>query len=139
MHQLGCVLQHVVDGLNDAPFAKHDFVPHGHEPVLHVRPNASNQMCAVLKEHVEELRREISPVGEKFPIECLCQDSPDLRVPVVHVGPREAERDDLAPVVTDKVQLEAVAPSHRPLAVSGQSSEHLVGIAPQVVAHRHHR
>ena len=34
MHDVGLVLQQVIDALNNASLAEHDFVPHGHEPVL---------------------------------------------------------------------------------------------------------
>ena len=37
------------------------------------------------------------------------------------------------------MQLEAVAPSHRALAVLGKAGEHLVGVPPEVVAHGNHR
>jgi hypothetical protein len=37
------------------------------------------------------------------------------------------------------MQLEAVAPAHRTLSVGSQSLEHLVGIASEIVADRHHR
>lgn len=37
------------------------------------------------------------------------------------------------------MQLEAVAPSHRALPVSGNSGEHPVGVPAQVVAHGYHR
>ena len=50
MHELSRIFEHVIDGLDDAPFAQHNFVPHGHELVLHVRPDAGDQMYAVLKE-----------------------------------------------------------------------------------------
>ena len=33
MHEVGLVLQEVVDALDDVPFTQHYLVPHGHEPV----------------------------------------------------------------------------------------------------------
>lgn len=96
-------------------------------------------MYAVLEEHLKEPRRDVPHVSKEFPVDGLCQDSPDLRIPVVHIGSRKAECDDLSSVVADKMQLEAVAPAHRPLSVSGQSLGHLVGIAAQVVADGDHR
>ena len=96
-------------------------------------------MYAVLEEHVEESGRDVSPVSKELPVEPPCQDSPYLRIPVIHVCASETERYDLSPVVADKMQLEAVTPSHRPLAVPGQPLEHLVGIAAQVMADGNHR
>ena len=139
MYQLCRVLEHVVDSLDNASLSQHDFVPHGHEPVLHVRPDSRHQVYPVLKEHLEQSRRDVSPVCKEFAVEGLCQDGPDLRIPVVHVGSCEAERDDLSPVIADKMQLEAVTPSHRPLPVCGQSLEDLVGITAQIVADGNHR
>ena len=72
-------------------------------------------------------------------IEALGHDSLYFGVSVVHIGSREAERDDLSPVVADEVKLESVTPPHRPLAVCGQSPEHLVGIAAEIMAYWHHR
>lgn len=37
------------------------------------------------------------------------------------------------------MQLEAVAPSHRPLAIGCKTIEHLVELAAHIVAHRYHR
>ena len=138
MHQLRRVFEHIVDGLDDTSFPEHDFVPHGHEPVLHVRPDPRNQVYPILKEHVEEPWRDVAPVGEEFPIKSFCKDSPDLWIPVIEVGPREAERDNLSPVIADEVKFEAVAPSHRPLAVRGQPPKDLVGKASEIVAYGHH-
>ena len=44
----------------------------------------------------------------------------------------------ISPVVADEVQFESVAPSHRPLPVSGKTGENLVGIPAQVVAYGYH-
>lgn len=139
MYELCRILEHVVDGLDDAPPSQHDLVPHGHESVLHVRPDARDQMYSILKEHVEEPWRNVSPVGKELSVEVLCQYSPYFGIPVIDVGPREAECDDLAPVVADQMQLEAVTPSHRPLPVCGHPLEDFVGIAAQIVTDRHHR
>ena len=51
---------------NDVPFAQHDFVPHGHEPVLHVSPQSMHKMYAPVEEVLEN-NLTMSPVGETFP------------------------------------------------------------------------
>ena len=139
MYQLCRILEHVVDGFDDTPLSQHYLIPHGHELILHVRPDTRNQVYSVLKEHVEEPWRDVAPVGKEFAIEALGHDSPYFGVSVVHIGSREAERDDLSPVIADEVKLESVTPPHRPLAVCGQSPEHLVGIAAEIMAYWHHR
>ena len=53
------------------------------------------------------------------------QDCPDLRVPVIHIGTCETERNDLASVVADQMQFETMAPSHRPFPISSQTFEYL--------------
>ena len=77
-------------------------------------------MYAVLEEYVEESGRDVSPVGKELHVEPLCLDCPYLRIPVIHVCASETERYNLSSVVADEVQLEAVTPSHRPLAVPVQ-------------------
>ena len=139
VYQLCRIFEHVIDGLYDAPLSQHDFVPHGHELVLHVASDARDQVYSVLKEHVEEPWRDVASVGEELAIEGLGQDNPDFWISVVHIGTCEAESDDFSPVVADEMQLEVVAPAHRPLPVSSQPLEHLVGIAAQVVAYGNHR
>ena len=39
------------------------------------------------------------------------QDCPDLRVPVIHIGTCETERNALASVVADQMLFETMAPS----------------------------
>ena len=74
-----------------------------------------------------------------LPVEGLGQDRPDLRGPVIHIGTSETERNDLAPVIADQMQFEAMATSHRPFPISSQTFVHLVGITSEIVADRHHR
>lgn len=139
MHQQCCVFEHVVDSLDDTSFSEHDFVPHGHEPVLHVSSDSRYQVYAILEEHVKEFWRDVSSVCEEFAVEFFSQYGPDLRIPVVHVGSCETEGYDFPSVVTHEVKFETMAPAHRPLAVCGQSLENLVCIAAEVMAYGHHR
>ena len=68
-------------------------------------------MDSVLEQHVEEPWRNVSPVGKELSVKCLGQDRPYLRVPVIHIGPCEAECDNLPSVIADQMQFEAMAPS----------------------------
>ena len=95
-------------------------------------------MYSVGKERIKQVGRDISPVSKEFPVDSLAEHSPYLRIPVIHVGPCKTEHYDLSPVVADEVQFESVAPSHRPLPVSGKTGENLVGIPAQVVAYGYH-
>lgn len=135
MHDVGLVLEQFVDALDDIPLPEHDSVPHWHEPVLHVGFDAVYEVYSPVEERLEEFLLDVPPVGEHLPVQVPGEHAPYTIVPVVHVCPREAEGYDLPGIVAQQVQLESVAPAHRPLAVLGQSREHLVEIPPDVVAH----
>ena len=139
MHKVGLVLEQLVDALDDIPLAEHDFVPHVHELVLHVRLKSVYEMYAAVEKRLEEFFLDVSPVRKHFPVKLPCEHVPHTLVPVIHVSPCETERYDVAAVVAHEVQLEAVAPAHGPLAVLGQAVENLVEIPPDVVANGNHR
>lgn len=139
VHDVGLVLQQVVDALNNASLAEHDFVPHGHEPVLHISPQSVYKMNTPVKEVLEECLLDVAPVGEDLPIEFLGKYRPYPFVSVVHIRTCKTECYNLPAVVAHQVQFESVAPSHRPFPVHCHIPEDLVGIASQVVAHRYHR
>lgn len=96
-------------------------------------------MYAPVEEVLEERLFDVSPVGEDLSVEFFGEDCPHPFVPVIHICACKTKGYDLSAVIAQKVQLEAVTPSHRPLAVRRQALEHLVGIAAQVVAHGYHR
>lgn len=139
MYDVRLVFEKVVDTFNDAPLAKHDLVPHGHEPVLHVSPQSMHKMYAPVKEVLKQGLLDISPVCEDLSVEFLGEDRPHPFVPVVNVCACKTKCYDFSAVIAQKVQLEAVTPSHRPLAVGCYALEDLVGIAAQVVAYGYHR
>ena len=128
------VLQRVVYTLYDIAFAKQYLVPQRHKLVLHVGLYACYEVYTI----VEEPLRDVSSVGEEPAVQILCQHFPHLWVAVVGVGRGEAESDDFGLVVADEVQLEPVAPSHRPFAVGGKTTEHLVHVSPDVVTDGYH-
>lgn len=138
MHDVGLVLQQVVDALNDTPFPQHYLVPHTHEPVLHVSLQPMHEVYSMVEQALEQFLLDISPVGKDLSIEFPCKHAPYTFVPVINVCTCKTERYDVSAVIAQKVQLETVAPSHRPLAVLRNSVEDLVGIAPQIMAHRYH-
>ena len=139
MHQVGLVLQQVVYALDDIPLPEHDFVPHGHELVLHVGLQPVHEVYALPEEFSEEFLLYVSAVGEDLPVEFPGKNGPHAAVPVIHVRGCKCERYDFPAVVAQQVQLEAVAPSHRALAVPCHAPEHPVRIAAQVVADGYHR
>ena len=40
MHDVGLVLEQVVDTFDDIPLSEHDLIPHWHKLVLHVAPQS---------------------------------------------------------------------------------------------------
>ena len=71
VHDVGLVLNQVVDTLYDAPLSEHDFVPHEHETVLHVSPQSVHEMYAPVKEILEKCLFDVPLVSEDFAIEFL--------------------------------------------------------------------
>ena len=138
MNQRLGILKRVVDALDDEALTQEYLVPQRHEPVLHVGPDARNEVKAVVEEFVEKPLRDVAAVREEPAVKLLRQHLPHPRVAVVGIGGREDEGDNLRPVVAHEVNLKAVAPTHRPLPVGSQAGEHFVGIAPHVVAHGYH-
>ena len=138
MHDVGLVLEQVVDALDDIPLSEHDLVPHWHELVLHVAAQSVHQVYSPVEEALEEPGADVPPVGEHLSVQVPGEDGPHPLVPVVHACPCEAERYDLPAVVAEDVQLEAVAPAHRALSVVGQPVEHLVEVPADVMADGNH-
>lgn len=138
MHNIGLVLQQVVNALDDTSFPQHYLVPHTHESVLHVSLQPMHEVYSPAEQILKQFLLDISPVGEDLSIEFPCEHAPYALVPVINVCFCKTECYDISTVIAQKVQLETVAPSHCPLAVLGNPVEYLVGIASQIVAHRYH-
>ena len=138
MYDVRLVLEQVVNALDNISFAEHNFIPHGHEPVLHVGLESVYEVYALVEERFEEFFLDIPPVCKDLPVKFLGEDLPYPFVPVVHVRPCQAEGYDVSGIVAQQMQLEAVAPSHRAFPVFGQTCENLVHIPPDIVAHGNH-
>lgn len=139
MYQLGSILQHVVDGFYDASLAQHHPVVERYQLVFHIHPQSCHQLYPVLEQAVEQFLRDIPLVGKQLAIQPFCQYLEHLRILVAHVCPGKQERDNLTPIIASQMQLEAVAPTHCPLAIGGNTLEHLVCISSEVVAYGYHR
>ena len=63
VHDVGLVLNQVVDTLYDAPLSEHDFVPHGHETVLHVSPQSVHEIIEEIV--VLEIGKRAKMVADK--------------------------------------------------------------------------
>lgn len=139
VHKVCLVFEQLVDALNDVPFPEHYLVPQGHEAVLHVGPEPVYKVYAPVEERTEEFLLDVALVGEHLSVQLPREHLPHPLTPVVHVRACETECYHLTRVVAQQVELEAVAPSHRPLPVPGETGEDLVEIPPDVVADGDHR
>ena len=137
MHELRDVHELVVDRFDDRSLPQHNLVVVRHELVLHVGPQPCDDVDVVGEKPVEKRLGHVPLVRVKLSYDVVAQPVEHLLVPVVHVSPCEDEVQDLATLVADDVELEAVEPSHRALAPLGISLEHLVAPDPLVVAYRH--
>ena len=139
MYNLRSILQHVVDGFYYVSFAQHHLVIERHQFVFHVHPQSGHQLYPVFKKEVKEPLRDIPLVSKQLAVQTFSQHLEHLRVFVADVCASEDKCNDLTPVIAGKVKFETMTPPHGALAVSGYTSEHLVGIAPEIMAYRYHR
>ena len=118
---LAYVLEFVINGLDDGAFPEQDLVIEVHQRVLHVPLEFRDQVYVIDKEHLKEVLANVSPVSEEFAEEFLGEPPVLKWFPVIDIARRELPLYDLAPVVDDQVQLEAVEPAHRALALGSPS------------------
>lgn len=87
---------------------------------------------------VKQLLRDISFVCKQLAIQTFSKDFEYFRILIADICASKYECYNLTSVIARQMQLEAMAPSHGPLAVCCYSLEHLVGVTPQIVAYRNH-
>jgi len=136
MHQLGNVLEHVVDGLDDASFPKHDPVVKRHQVLLHIGAQTCHDMYSVVPQMSEKGLGDVSLVRVKFAEYLVCQGVNDGLVAVVDIGAGQDEVHKLPFLVAQQMQLEAYVPPHRTLAFGGDVPEHFHVELSLVVYHR---
>ena len=126
MLYLAYVLEFVINGLDDGAFPEQYFVIEVHHRVFHVPLEFGDQVYVIDEEHLKEVLADVSPVREELSEEPF-REPPVLQgFPVVYIARGELPLDDLAPVVDDQVQLEAVEPAHRALALGRPPPHRLV-------------
>ena len=99
MDEVSLVLEQFVDAFYNVAFAQHHLFPQGHELVLHVRLEAMNPVDALVEQALEEFLFDVSPVRKDLAIKHFCKNFPHFGVPVVDVGRRQTEGDDIARIV----------------------------------------
>ena len=110
-------LEGIKNGLDNEAFAQQDLVGHRHEVVLHVAADASDKMQSALPEGLEQLMADIALIGIKLARQVLGHLVEHSIVGGVARG--DLQRHDLALVVDNEVQLEAIKPPHAGLATCG--------------------
>jgi len=131
---LGNIFQLVVDGLYDRSFAEQYPVPHGHQNILHVVPDARYQVQAVVKEHIGQFLRYISFVGIQAPYYFLEEIVLLDRGPIVHICLCDNKIKEFPLVIDHDMELETMEPSHGGSARGGDILEHPIVLYPFIVA-----
>ena len=136
MHQLGHVLEHVVDRLDDASLAEHYPVVKRHEALFHIRAQAGHDMHPVVPQMSEKRLRDVSLVSIQLAGHLVSQRVHDGFVAVVDIGAGQDEVHELTLFVAQEMQFEADVPSHRAPALGRDAFEHLHVELTFVVYHR---
>ncbi len=138
MYYLCCILQHVIDCLNDISFSKHHSIIKWHKFIFHVDSQSRHQLYPILKKTVEKSLRYIAPVGKQLAIQAFSQDLEHLRVLITHIGTCKYKRYDFSPIIACQVQFESMTPSHGSLSVCSYSLEYFVRISSEIMTNRYH-
>ena len=129
------VLQLVVDCLYQGPLAQENFVRDSHKLSLHVALQLCYQLDAVHEKSGEEVLADVPFVTDQLAEDPLDEGSVPERLSVIDIARCEHEVQNLAPLVADQMQLEAVEPAHRTLSTLGEPLEDLVEADALVTAH----
>ena len=130
---LAKIFELIVDRFDDGAFFKKQFVQHGHELVGHVAFEPGDQLQASLKQRLEKFAGNVAPVSEELAEDVLGQGLHHRKVSVVDVAGSQHDGDEIAPMVDNEMQFEAVEPSHGCLAACGDSAEGFMAMDAAVV------
>ena len=139
MYNLCRILQHIVNGFDNVSLAQHHSVIERHQLVFHVYAQPCHQLYSILKKEVKQLLRNIAFVSEQLAIQPFSKNLEHIWVFVADICTSKYKRYYFASVIARKVELKAMAPTHCPFSVSGNSLEYLIGISPEIMAYGYHR
>ena len=139
MYDLCRILQHVVDGFYDVSLAQHHSIVERNQLVLHVYTQSCHQLYAILKEKVKQFLRDIAFVSKQLAVQSFSKNLEHIRILVADICAGKDKRYYLPSVIACKMELEAMAPTHSSLSVSGNTLEYLIGVSPEIMAYRYHR
>ena len=98
MYQFCCILEHVINALDDKTLTQHDFIPKWHQFVFHVHFDSCNKMYAIFKKVLKKSWRDVPPVSKKPAVQLFGKYVPDFGIPVIHIGSGKTEGDDFLQV-----------------------------------------
>lgn len=101
-------------------------VIHRSDTAFHVVFQLGYQLYAVNEEPIEKVLADIDSIAHEFAVEKLHESSNFLWFAAIDISRSDYEIQDLAFVVADKVQLEAVKPAERTFAKLNYTLEYLV-------------
>ena len=111
MLDLADILELVVDALDDRTFTQKQLVGKREQPPAHILARFGHEVKAPLdQELLGERLGDVAAIPTEFADETT-RESGD-RTPVIHVAPRQAEGQQLAPIVDDQVEFEAIKPTY---------------------------
>src|SRR5258708_34467345 len=128
MLDLADVLELVVDRLDDRALAEEQLVRESHQAVAHVLAPAGDKLDRMLDaELLGQRLRDVALVAEELATEALdALEQGGDGLAVVDVTAGEAEGEELALIVDDQLQLEAVEPAQRSLSAGRIEGENAV-------------
>ena len=91
-------------GLDNEALPQQELVHEGHEVVLHVAANASNQVKATLPELLHHLLGDVALIAKHLVLESSSQCC--QRMAVMDVGGRDPQCHDLALAIDHQMELE---------------------------------
>jgi len=114
---LANVLELIIDALDNRPFAQQQFVGQRQEHIAHILAQLGDEMKSLQDQEVfGQCLGDIAFIAEKLAKEATYQAG--NRLTVVGVARSETEGQQLAPVVHDQMEFEAVKPTHRGFAAA---------------------
>ncbi len=114
---LADVLELIVDGLDERALAQQKLVGEVHEHTTHILAQFGDEAQALREEELlGEWLRDLALVAKELAKETA--DQAGHWTPIIGVARGEAEGQQLATIVDDEMELEAVEPAHRGLGAS---------------------
>ena len=129
------ILELIDNGLHNRTFPQHQAVFPEHQAILHIRSEFGDQLDGEgLVEIIEQRLGEIAFVSKDLSEQPFDQFRD--RLAIIDISGCEQNTEQLASVIENQVELEAIEPAGRCMTTSSQVSENLVVMDASVVADR---